>query len=342
MTAFQADNTTSTLSNTMSIFYDKVFLERYKTALVFGNGAYRRKIPANSGKTIIFNRMAIPNLATTALTEGVTPSSIALSSTQVTATVAIYGSYTQTSEFYAETSIDEGLKEQVEVMGQHGGETVNQVIRKVLTTFQTTPGSTIQRANGRANDGAILSADVMTGQEIRRAVRTLKANKAMPFEDGFYAIIPVESAYDLRGSTDWISANTYVNAENWKNGAIGKLHGVTFFETNDATVTAGGTATATTNFVASGVATTASLSITGGPTVTAIYETFVFGRQAYGIVEVEGADSGKEPIVIYKKSNANDTSNPLNLYSTIGWKAKFVAVTLNVLWIVGIRTAVGA
>jgi len=338
-----SDNTTSTLSNTMSTFYDKVFLERYRTALRMGTGAYRRKIPANAGKTIIFNRMAVPTLATTALTEGTTPASVALSTTQVTATVAIYGSFTTTSEFYEETSIDSGLKEQVEVMGQHGAETVNQVIRKVITTFQTTPGSTIQRANGRANDGAILSTDVMTGQEIRRAVRTLKANKAMAFDDGwYYSIIPVEAAYDLRGSTDWISANTYVNADNWKNGAIGKLHGVEFFEINDATVSAGGTATATTNFVASGVATTASLSITGGPTVTAIYETFVFGRQAYGIVEVEGADSGKEAIVIYKRPNANDTSNPLNLYSTIGWKAKFTSVVLNVLWIVGVRTAVGA
>lgn len=342
MTAFTADNTTSTLSNAMSIYYDKVFLERFKAALQMGIGAYRRKIPANSGKTIIFNRMSVPTLATTALTEGTTPSSIALSSTQVTATVAIYGSYTQTSEFYAETSIDENLKEQVEVMGQHGAETVNQVIRKVITTFQTTPGSTIQRATGVATDALITSGLVMTGQEIRRAVRTLKANKAMVFEDGFYkAIIPVEAAYDLRGSTDWISANTYVNADNWKSGAIGKLHGVAFFETNDSTVTAGGTATATTNFVASGVVTTASLSIVG-TTVTPIYETFVFGRQAYGIVEVEGADAGKEAVVIYKKSNANDTSNPLNLYSTIGWKAKFAAVILNVSWIVGIRTAVGA
>lgn len=65
-----AVNTTSSLSNTMSIFYDKKFLERLKALLRFGIGATIRNIPANSGKTIYFNRMDIPTLATTALTEG--------------------------------------------------------------------------------------------------------------------------------------------------------------------------------------------------------------------------------------------------------------------------------
>ena len=192
-------NTTSSLSNTMSVFYDKVFLERYKALLRFGIGAYKKKIPANSGKTIIFNRMAVPTLATTALTEGTNPAGSTLSTTQVTVTVATYGDFVQTSDVYEQTSIDVGLKEQVEVMAQQGAETVNQLVRKVMTSFLTTPGSTIQRANGRANDQTIVVTDVVTGAEIRKAVRTLKLAKAPTFEDGFYkSIIPVEAAYDLR------------------------------------------------------------------------------------------------------------------------------------------------
>lgn len=272
-----------------------------------------------------------------------TPSEVSLTTSQVTATVNIYGAFVKTSEFYEETSIDAGLKEQVSVMAQHGAETVNQVIRRVMTSFLTTPGSTIQRVASRATDNLIVSTDVLTGSEIRRAVRTLKANKAPTFEDGFYkSIIPVECAYDLRGSTDWISANTYVNAENWKNGEIGRLHGVVFYETNDSTVSAGGTGgSATLNYVPSGQIVSTTLSITG-TTVTNLYETFVFGMQAYGITAVEGADAGKDPIVIYKKSDSSDTSNPLNLFSTIGWKVKFAAVMLNDDWSVSIRSAATA
>lgn len=286
--------------------------------------------------------MAVPTLATTALTEGTTPAGSTLSTTQVTTTVQEYGDFVQTSEFYAETSIDAGLKEQVETMAQQGAETANQLVRKVMTSFLTVPGSTIQRANARTTDQTIVAGDVLTGAEIRRAVRTLKVNKAPTFEDAYYkSIIPVEAAYDLRGSTDWISANTYVNADNWKNGKIGWLHGVMFYETNDATVSAGGTVTATQNFAPTGTTANAALSITG-TLLTNIYETFVFGRQAYGIVEVAGADSGFEPVVIMKKSGANDTNNPLNLFSTIGWKVKFAAVMLNSLWSISIRSAVSA
>jgi N4-gp56 family major capsid protein len=331
----------------MSIFYDKVFLERLKAMLRFGVGAYTRSIPANSGKTIIFNRMSLPTLATTALTEGTTPSSIALSTAQVTATINIYGSFTQTSEFFAETSIDEGLKEQVSVMGQHGAETVNQIVRGVMTSLQTTPGSTIQRASALATDFLVgtTATAVLTGQEVRRAVRTLKTNKSMPFEDGYFkCIIPVEAAYDLRGSTEWLDAQRYTDPSLIKNGEIGRLHGVIFYETNDATVTAGGTVTATQNFVATG--TTLPIvanSLTGtGATTTPIYETFVFGQQAYAVTTIEGADSGKDPVIILKKSDSSDTSNPLNLYSTIGWKSKFAAIMLNTLWSVAVRSTVGA
>ena len=309
--------------------------------LRFGIGAKLKTIPANAGKTIIFNRMAVPTLATTALTEGTTPAGVSLTTTQVTATIAQYGDFVQTSEIYEETSIDAGLKEQAEVMGQQGAETANQLMRKVMTSFLTTPGSTIQRATGVATDALITSGLVLTGMEIRRAVRTLKVNKAQTFEDGYFkSIIPVEAAYDLRGSSEWLDAYRYVDPSVIQNGEIGRLHGVRFFETNDATVTAGGTVTATQNFVPTGTATTASLSIVG-TTVTPIYETFVFGKDAYACVEVAGADSGKEPIMIMKKSGNTDTSNPLNLFSTIGWKLKFATVMLNSSWSVAVRTAVG-
>jgi N4-gp56 family major capsid protein len=334
-----AVNTTTLLSNTVSVYYDKFFLERYKAALKFGIGATKKRIPANSGKTITFNRMDIPTLATTPLTEGTTPVEVNLTTTQIVASIKLYGTFVKTSDFYEETSIDSNLAEQVSTMSQIAAETANQVMRQALTTFLTVPGSAIQRAGSKTTDQTILAADVLTGAEIRRAVRTLKLNKAMPFEDQYFkSIIPVECAYDLRGSADWISANTYVNKDNWESGEIGRLHGVAFYETNDTTVTAGGTVTATQNFAPTGTVATPSLSITG-TTVAPIYETFVFGKGAYACVEVEGADAGKDSIIIYKKSDSSDTSNPLNLFSTIGWKLKFAAVMTNSLWSIGIRSS---
>ena len=163
----------------------------------------------------------------------------------------------------------------------------------------------------------------------------------MAFEDGFFkAIIPVEAAYDLRGSTEWLDAQRYVDPTLIKTGEIGKLHGVRFYETNESTVTNAGIVTATQNYAVSGTAVTASVAI-NGLTVTDIYETLIFGREAFAIVEIEGSDSGKDPIVIVKTPGASDTSNALNMYQTIGWKATFATVMLNPLWILSVRTAVG-
>lgn len=123
-----SNNTTTTLSDHMSVYYDKVFLERAKAVLVYAVGAQVKKIARNSGKTVKWNRMSPLALVTSGLTEGTTPSSVAMSTTVVSATAVQYGAYTQTSDFYELTSIDEGLKEQTDVMGQNAGESIKESV----------------------------------------------------------------------------------------------------------------------------------------------------------------------------------------------------------------------
>jgi N4-gp56 family major capsid protein len=55
---------------------------------------------------------------------------------------------------------------------------------------------------------------------------------------------------------------------------------------------------------------------------------FIFGKGAYGAVEL-GSGKGKGFEIIIKRPGANDTSNPLNMYSTVAYKFKMVGVALN-------------
>lgn len=119
-----SNNLTTGLTDHMSIYYDKVFLERAKLVLVYDTGAQVKKIKRNMGTTVKWNRMTPLAVATTPLTEGTTPSAVAMSTTAVSATAVQYGNWTQTSDLYELTSIDQGLKEEVEVMGQNAGETI--------------------------------------------------------------------------------------------------------------------------------------------------------------------------------------------------------------------------
>lgn len=301
-------STTSGLSQLMSTYYDKRFLDRAKEMMVYDVGAQVRDLPRGEGKTVNFNRFTPLAKQTTALTEATNPSALDMTSTIVSATVAEYGAYTTVGSLFSLTSIDQGLSEHVDVHGQNAGETLDELVKNELDG-----GGTVQRAAGKALS-AIATSDTLTGEEIRKAVRTLKVNKARLFPNNhFRAIVPVSAAHDLRGNSEWLDANRYVNPENIKNGEIGRLHGVEFHETN--------------NEVVNGSAGSGSADV---------YSTFVFGQNSYGIVDIA---SESKPRIYVKQPGPNDTSNPINLYSTIGWRATFVSKVLNSNWLIELKTA---
>ncbi|MCA9358254.1 N4-gp56 family major capsid protein [Candidatus Kaiserbacteria bacterium] len=301
-------STTTGLAEHMSIYYDKRFLERAKLMLKYDIGAVVKPLPQNSGKTVYFNRMTPLAVATTPLTEATNPSAVDMTSTIVSATVAEYGNYTKVGSLYETTTIDVGLREHVDVHAQNAGETIDTLIRDELDG-----GGTAQIVNGLALT-AVTATDIIDGYEVRKAALTLKKNKALPFENGYFrAIVPVSVAQDLRGDSEWLDAYRYTDASNIRDGQIGRLHGVEFYETNNEVVSAD-----------------------AGSGNVDVYSTFVFGANAYGMVDI-GSDS--EPKIIYKRPGASDTSNPLDMFSTIGWKATFVAKVLNANWLIELKTA---
>lgn len=297
-------STTTGLSNVMQIFYDKVFLERAKEVQVYDVVCDKKALPVNSGKTIYFNRFSPLAKATTALTEATNPTEVSMTSTQVTATVAEYGAYTTVSSLFDLTSIDANLKEHVQVHGQNAAETLD-----TLIAAQLSANATAQLVTGNTLLTDIGTTDIMSGVEIRRAVRTLKKNKAWMFPGNvFRGIITVSAAYDLRANTEWLDASRYTDNSLIRNGLLGKLHGVEFYETNN--------------------------EVTESSTTT-VYHNFICGMHSVGIVDIQGTTT---PKIYVKTPNEYDTSNPLNLYTRIGWKATFVARVLNSDWAIDIKT----
>lgn len=174
-------------------------------------------------------------------------------------------------------------------------------------------GGTAQVVNSLAVS-AVTATDIIDGVEVRKAYRTLFLNKAPKFKDGHYrGIIPTSVAADLRGDSEWLDARRYTNAEDQLSGEVGRLHGIRFVETNNEMVTAD-----------------------AGSGNVDVYTTFIFGSNAYGTVDLAGQTG---PRVIVKNPSASDTSNPLDLYSTVGWKANFVCKVLNSAWVIELKTA---
>lgn len=293
--------------------------------LSYDFGAQRKSIPANAGVSVKWNRFTPLAVATTPLTDGSSnPSAVDMSTTQISATMAGFGNWTAVSDLFNLTSLDVGLQEHVEVHGQNCGETLDTLIRNELggTSSVSLGGATTTLAVGGATTvGGITSANVMDGATIRKAVRTLKANKAQRFDNGYFrGIMDVNQSYDLFGNTEWLnSISIYTDPTQLKAGIIGKLHGVEFVETNNGLAL---TTAAQSTFV-----------------TTTIYSCYVFGKNAYGTVSLENQPGNR---IYIKTPGPQDTSNPLDIYSTVGWKAFFAVKVLNASWIVRIYSAATA
>lgn len=286
-------------------YYDDLFLERVQLNMVYDVLFSERDLPENSGKVIFFDRMTPRAVATTALTEATTPSAISTSSTQVSATVAEYGDWEKVSSLFELTTFDKRLKERVEVMGQAAGETIDTLLRDELYT-----GATVQLVNSKAHASAIASTDTLSVVELRKAVKTLKRNKAIPFENGFYkGVISVGGCYDLRGDSNqgnFTAVNTYKAADQILKGEIGRLAGVIVHETNNEK-----TETSYSN----------------------VYSNFIGGKECAAMVKVGGKGTG----MIMQEGSSTD--NPLKMYKTLAWKIPaFAAKTLNSNWLINIKS----
>lgn len=303
----------------VQVYYDKVFLDRAKIELRHDFGAQVKNVPLNSGAVVRWTRFSPLALITTSLSEATNPAEVAMTATQVSATLAEYGNVTNVSSLFSMTQIDVDLKEHIEVHGQNAGESIDVLIRNELHS-----GATVQIVAGATLITDIHQTDIFTGLEVRKAVRTLKLNKAQRFESGlFRGIIGPASSYDLFGNSEWLDAHRYTTSDAIERGVVGKLHGVEFVETNNQYVALSG------GFSGSPV-TAASAGVAN------VYSTFIFGKNAYGVVNLGSITA---PTVIVKNPGPNDTSNPLNMFSTVGWKMPFATKTLNATWLIEVKTS---
>lgn len=284
---------TSSLSSVMITFYEKMMLDRLKKTLVFHSFGQSKPLPANNGKIVQWHRRTLQSADTATISEGVVPSPITLSATNITAQLSQYANFTQTSDLLEMTSIDPEIEVAVDDLSYMASSTLDTLDRNLVDA-----GTNIQYANSKTALSAVAAGDTFTLAEVRKAARNLKANDVRTFDADFRGVVHPNNSYDLQSDTatgGWNEVNTYVNTDNRINGEIGKVHGVRFAESTNVSFTATDT---------SGSAN--------------VYSAHVFGQGSFGVVNYDGG------VHIYvKKPGEGDTSNPLNQYSTVGYKLTY-------------------
>lgn len=308
--------TGSTIAAEIQRYYDKLFLERLQNFQKYNFLAVQKTIPKNSGNIIYFTRVAQLTANTTALTDGTSPTGINSTASNVVATAKPYGAFELIGRQFELVTIDSGLKEHVEVMAQNAGESLDQVLGSAMCSSANSYALTAESVEIATMD----SSAKMTVSGVRNAVYRLKLNKAPKWDNGNYrGVLNSDAIYQLQGDTsagNWINIGLYnseANAEMLKKGVIGTLYGVDIVETNLA-------------FCASDKA--------GGVGATS-RSSFFAGKGAVAEVKLQGNGDAK---IIYKQGGDQDTSNPLNMYSTLGWKVEgYAAKVLNGDWLINYK-----
>lgn len=293
-----ATETTTSLSNEVYTFYESKFLARSKDMLIHEEGAQKGTRGKGEGKSTIFNRYTALAKATTPLTEGSNGSEVALTSTQITATLAEYGNYIKLSKLISLVSIDKDASEKSDLLGQNMGETYDQLARDALFT-----DATVGYAGAKTALTDVAVTNTLSATEVRKIRRQLIKNKALKFKNQmFMGKIGPDTEFDLIGDSTWVNAHTYKDGDPLYKGYLGNLYGFDFLLTTNPK--------------------------TEASTVT-IYSNFFHGQHALGVLDL----AGDMPQMYVKVPNSNDTSNPLNRFSTMGWAGSYVAKVLVAAWV---------
>ena len=298
------------LSAEMKTFYDRNLIRLTEPKLVHDQFGQKRPIPGGNGKTIEFRKYnALPSVpADRKLVEGITPDGQNYGVTAITATVEQYGGYITTTDMLNLTAYDNNMQEIMKILANQAAQVSDKITRDILAA-----GTNVMFADhgGDGNDerSDLASDDILTIEDIKKAVRLLKRVDADTIDGAFVAIVHPDVVYDLMNDSEWVSANQYAGSGKIFNGEIGKMYGVRFVESTMAKI--------------------------WKPSTLPIYGTLVLGANAYGVTLLEGG--GLQTIV--KQLGSGGTADPLNQRATAGWKLTKTACILEQSYMVRIESA---
>jgi len=286
----------------------------------------KKPLGARQGKTMMWRRYAAPSKQTTALTEGVTPTPISKSKTDVSATLAAYGAWMENSDFL-ELTLPEGSLDDVDQLAQNMGETFDllyAVMWATLTNITYSSGTSEATVTSLANY-----------EDYNKALRNLRKNKAkrmtpmvtgstkigsgsiMP---GYWCILSEGMFYDIRAGESFKGKfrlpSDYSSASAALDGEGGALDiGIRLLPVPDSDLDDSSDAGLVTTDTGSSSIDTNVVASTGG-TSADVHYAVIIGQECAASVSL-GNDNGG---IIRTALGSAQGADPLRQRSTIGWK----------------------
>lgn len=325
--------TDQTGSDAWQSIANTLLLIRGTYALVHQIMVKQYPLSAHSGNNMIWRRYEALGLATTPIPEGGSGTSFTKTRTDVSAKIQRYGAYIEDSDLVLDTMPEAHALENVELLSQQMGETMDQLYRDIMDSFTNTVfvnGSSVATVTRVIDQNAL-----------ERACRLLRVNKARPFspaimpgqnvgtsgiQPSYWAVCDERVAFDIRHTNDFVLTCNY--GSNKGGVLLGEFgadkNGFRYLATPNGFFTPG----------ASGVtAAGTDVKNTGG--FVDVYSVFFIGQEAIGGVNLAKSNGG-----VIRSGDQASVANPLKTRQTIGWKKYDARAILNQNFGVELRTCV--
>tara|TARA_R110002153_G_scaffold48394_1_gene136471 strand:- start:1424 stop:2431 length:1008 start_codon:yes stop_codon:yes gene_type:complete len=329
-----AITTYSSLSQRTTAWAAKEMLDHAEPIIVLQKFAMTKQIPKNTADNVKFRRAVPFTVSTTPLTEGTTPTSHALSYTDVSVSLAQYGDVTEISDKVQDLAEDPVLKDASMLSGEQAAETLEMVTYGVAKGGSNVFYDTDAHVRNTVNS-------VITLDRQRKVVRFLKAQRGRPItqmldaspkygtsaiEGGYIAFAHTDVEADIRKMTGFVPLAEYGSRKPLCPEECGSVEGVRYILSPLFTAFANAGGTASTNGVYS----------TGG-TQADVYPIIFMASQALGVVALKGPNAITPMVVQPGTPSAGD---PLGQRGFISWKTYSASCRLNESWLVRLECAV--
>jgi len=281
-----------------------------------------RPLPKNKGTRINFRRYESLAVNTTPLNEGVTPTGKKLTTSDIYATVKMYGDFVTLSDVIMLTGLDATLVEAGEVLAEQMGQTVDTLDRDVVVA-----GTSVRYAAGESARDSVATA--IATSDVKSAVRVLEGGNAKkintmvvagakvgtrPIPSAYRAIAHTDCRQDIEALAGFTKVEEYASHKGVQENEIGSWGNIRFELTTHGKVNlAAGAAVGSTGLVAQ------------DSTNIDVYYILILGKNAYGVTPLQRGNTKN----IIKRLGSAGTEDPLNQRATSGWTVARTGKILN-------------
>lgn len=328
--------TTGDISFRTAGFIAAELLKRADPALVMQPFLQVKPIPKNSSQTIKFRRYNALSAATTALTEGVTPSGSSITSTDYEATLVQIGDWVGITDQVADTHEDPVIMEYTDILAKQAALTVETKLFHIMRA-----GTNVYYANGSARTDVNTTLTLGLQRKVTRGFKRQNAGlitkkmsssanmDTVNVKPSFIAFVHPDLEpviQDMKGFKDVVDygSMTPYPTEIGSVGDVRYLTSTVFEKWADAGAAKDGSGT--------------TMESTTG-TSADVYPIIYISADCAAVTPLKGA-SAITPFV--KNPGESREGDQLGQRGWIGWKSYFAGLILNQVWVSRAEVAVPA